>query len=89
MKLRQTSSIPVAAARAGFSTATGYRLAHDAVLPSQRGAPRGRRRSDPIADIFESEIVPLLKTVGSPVDVTPVFFLHLELESGPEEGMDG
>lgn len=61
MKLRQTHSIPAAAAKAGFSAATGYRIAHEPVLPSQRGAPRGRRRPDPIVDIFESEIVPILK----------------------------
>lgn len=61
MKLRQTHSIPAAAAKAGFSAATGYRIAHEPVPPSQRGAPRGRRRPDPIADIFESEVVPLLK----------------------------
>lgn len=61
MKLRQTHSIPAASAKAGFSAATGYRIAHEPVLPSQRGAQRGRRRPDPIADIFESEIVPILK----------------------------
>ncbi|WP_417629203.1 IS21 family transposase [Novosphingobium panipatense] len=61
MKLRQTNSIAVAAAKAGFSTATGYRIAGDPMLPSQRGTPRERRRPDPLADIFEQEVVPLLK----------------------------
>ena len=61
MKLRQTNSVAAAAAKAGFSTATGYRIAREPVLPSQRGAPRERRRPDPLADIFDSEIVPLLK----------------------------
>ncbi len=61
MKLRQTNSVPTAAAKAGFSTATGYRIARDPALPSQRGAARERRRPDPLADIFDSEIVPLLK----------------------------
>lgn len=61
MKLRQTNSVAAAAAKAGFSTATGYRIAGEPVLPSQRGTPRERRRPDPLADIFESEIVPLLK----------------------------
>ena len=61
MKLRQTHSIATAAVKAGFSVATGYRLAHEPMLPMQRDAPRGRRRADPIADIFENEIVPLLK----------------------------
>lgn len=61
MKLRQTNSVAAAAAKAGFSTATGYRIAASPVLPSQQGATRGRRRPDPLADIFDSEIVPLLK----------------------------
>jgi hypothetical protein len=61
MKLRQTNSVAAAAAKAGFSTATGYRIAGEPVLPSQRGTPRERRRPDPLADIFESEIVPLLR----------------------------
>jgi hypothetical protein len=61
MKLRLTNSIPVATAKSGFSTATGYRIASDPVLPSQRKTSRGRRRPDPLEPIFESEIVPLLK----------------------------
>ncbi|MGH9846250.1 MAG: IS21 family transposase [Blastocatellia bacterium] len=61
MKLRQTNSVAAAAAKAGFSTASGYRLAGESVLPSQRGTMRERRRPDPLADIFDSEIVPLLQ----------------------------
>ncbi len=53
---------PVAAAKAGFSPATGYRLARAALLPSEQDRPRGRRRPDPIAAIFDSEIVPLLRS---------------------------
>lgn len=62
MKHRQNDPVPLAAARAGFSPATGYRLDHDPRLPSQRRTERGRRRRDPLADIFDSEIVPLLQT---------------------------
>ncbi len=61
MKLRQSDGVAVAAARAGFSTATGYRLASDPQLSSQETAPRGRRRPDPLADIFDAEIVPMLQ----------------------------
>ncbi len=61
MRLRETNSVPAAAAKAGFSTATGYRISRDPALPSQRGTARERRRPDPLADIFDSEIVPLLK----------------------------
>src|SRR5690606_8610945 len=47
---------------AGISQATGYRLQHDPVLPSQKKTARGRRRPDPLADIFDTEVVPLLKS---------------------------
>ena len=61
MKLRQTHPIEVAAAKADISRATGYRIAHDPRLPSQKEQPRGRRRPDPLETIFEAEVVPLLK----------------------------
>ena len=60
MKFRQTDAPPVAAAKAGFSTASGYRFEVDSRLPSQKGGVRGRRRPDPLVDIFESEVVPML-----------------------------
>ncbi len=60
MKFRQNDSVSVAAAKAGFSAPTGYRIAADPRLPSRRQAPRGRRRPDPLAAIFEAEIVPML-----------------------------
>jgi hypothetical protein len=61
MRLRQTYGIPAAAVKAGFSAATGYRIAQNPALPSQRAGTRERRRPDPLADIFDSEVVPLLK----------------------------
>ena len=30
-------------------------------LPSQKTAPRGRRRPDPLADVWDAEIVPILR----------------------------
>jgi hypothetical protein len=61
MRHLQNDTIPVAAAKTGFSTATAYRLQQDPRLPSQKALPRERRRPDPLADIFESEVVPMLK----------------------------
>ena len=52
MTLRKTDTISVAAAKAGMSRATGYRLEADPTLPSQKKVRRGRRRPDPLADIF-------------------------------------
>jgi len=62
MTLRQTQPVPVAAAKAGLSQATGYRLQANPILPSQKKAPRGRRRPDPLSDIFDAEVLPLLKS---------------------------
>ena len=51
----------MAAAKAGISTATAYRLESDPQLPSQRPTVRSRRRPDPLAGIFDEEVVPLLQ----------------------------
>lgn len=61
MTYRQTHPVPVAAAKAGMSTATGYRLTADPTLPSRKKGRRGRRRPDPLAEIFDSEILPMLE----------------------------
>jgi len=61
MSFRQTHATAVAAAKAGFSTATGYRIENDPRLPSQKKAPRGRRRPDPLVAVWDSAIVPILK----------------------------
>src|ERR1700744_3164895 len=61
MKFRQTGSPSVAAAKGSISTATAYRFEHDHRLPSDHQQIRGRRRPDPLADFFETEIVPMLK----------------------------
>jgi hypothetical protein len=61
MKSRQTHGPAVAAAKAGFSTATAYRIEGDPRLPSQKESPRGRRRPDPLAGVWDGEIVPMLE----------------------------
>jgi len=84
MKLRQTHSTPVASAKACISQATGYRLQADPTLPSQKKAPRGRRRPDPLADIFDAEVVPLLRS--SP-GIRPVAVYEEILRRHPELGV--
>jgi transposase InsO family protein len=64
MKSRQTSAPAVAAAKAGFSRATAYRIEADPRLPSQKKLPRERRRPDPLAGVWQAEIVPMLE--GAP-----------------------
>ena len=61
MKSRQSNDPAIAAAKAGFSTATAYRIEADPRLPSQKKKPRGRRRPDPLAGVWDSEIVPMLE----------------------------
>ncbi len=64
MSMRQSERASVAAAKAGFAASTGYRIDRDPRLPSQKKAPRDRRRPDPLADVWDSEVVPLLKSVA-------------------------
>src|SRR5665213_3859940 len=61
MKCRLTERKPAAAAQAAMSLTSAYRIENDTRLPSQKALPRGRRRPDPLIDIFDPEIVPMLK----------------------------
>ena len=60
MTYRKTHGTDVAAAKAGFSPATGFRIENDPRLPSQKKQPRSRRRPDPLAEVWEVEIMPIL-----------------------------
>ena len=61
MKSRHSNVPAIAAAKAGFSTATAYRIEADPRLPSQKKKPHGRRRPDPLAGVWDSAIVPMLE----------------------------
>ena len=61
MKFRQSDPPNVAAAKASFSPSTAYRIEQDPRLPSQKGSPRSRRRPDPLAGLFDEEVVPMLE----------------------------
>ena len=69
MKFRANHPAPVAAARASISIATAYRIDKDPRLPSQNKPPRGRRRPDPLIEVFDAAVVPML--VAAP-DLRPV-----------------
>jgi len=60
MDFHRINATDVAAAKAGFSSSTGRRLDNDPRLPSQKKKPRGRRRADPLADVWDAEVVPML-----------------------------
>lgn len=83
MKHRATDPVPVAAARAGFSAATGYRIEQDPRLPSEKRAPRERRWPDPLAAVFDAEVVPML--VASP-GLRPVAVFEELMRRHPELG---
>lgn len=83
MKFRQTNTTAVAAAKASISAATAYRIEKDSRLPSQKKVPRQRRRPDPLADIFDTEIVPLLKAAPG---IRPIAIFEEMLRRHPELG---
>ncbi|WP_262030484.1 IS21 family transposase, partial [Microvirga sp. Mcv34] len=55
----------------------------DPRLPSQKKVPRGRRRPDPLADVWDSEIVPLLQAAPS---LRPVALFEEIIRRHPELG---
>src|SRR5208337_3726628 len=85
MQFRKSDPAAVAAAKAGFSPATAYRLEKDPRLPSQKTAPRARRRPDPLEGVWDSEVVPMLKAAPG---LRPIGVLeelrrrHPELDAG-------
>jgi hypothetical protein len=83
MKFRQTNDPAVAGAKAGFSTATAYRIEADPHLPSQTRKPRGRRRPDPLAAVWDGEILPMLRAAPT---LRPVGVLEEILRRHPELG---
>lgn len=85
MKYRQTDNPPAAAAKSSFSSSTAYRFEKDPRLPSQKKGGRDRRRPDPLADVFETEVVPMLKAapgVRSVAIFEEMLRRHPELGSG-------
>ena len=51
----------LAAAKSGMSERTARRVEHEAGLPSQQPRRYWRSRPEPFADVWESEVVPLLR----------------------------
>ena len=60
MTLRQSLPVSIAAAKASISRASAFRIEQDPRLPSLKQPERGRRRPDPLAEVFDSQIVPML-----------------------------
>jgi len=81
MTYRKNDSVTVAAAKASISRATGYRIEADPMLPSQADKPRGSRRPDPLAGIFDEEVVPILKKTP---DIRPIAVFDELLRRHPQ-----
>src|ERR1700692_2936390 len=71
----------LAAAKSGMSERTARRVEHDAGLPSQQPRRYWRSRPDPFADVWESEVVPLLRSLPKLKAVT----LLRQLQADPPE----
>jgi hypothetical protein len=91
MSLRRTHSPAVAGAKAGFSASAAYRFEKDPRLPTQKKSHRERRRADPFADVWENEVLPMLK--GAP-GLRPISVFeelcrrHPELGSGTRRTLE-
>ena len=83
MSLRSTHSPAVAAAKAGFSTAAAYRIEADPRPPAETRKPRERRRPDPLAGVWEDEILPMLKAAPG---LRPVAIFEEVLRRHPNMG---
>jgi hypothetical protein len=91
MSLRRTHSPGVAGAKAGFGPSAAYRFEKDPRLPSQKKAPRERRRADPLVDVWEDEVLPMLKAAPGlrPVAVfEELCRRHPELGSGTRRTLE-
>jgi len=70
---------------AGFSPSTAGRIEADPRPPSERAIPRGRRRPDPLAAVWDSEIIPMLEAAPGLWPVTLLEELrrrHCDLPAG-------
>jgi transposase InsO family protein len=61
MKLKTTCPTTLAAAKTGISRATAFQIEKDPRLPSQKKVQRERLRLDPLEDIFDKDVIPLLE----------------------------
>jgi len=59
---RNTLTQVAAAARAGISERSARRIDDNDALPSQRPSRSWRTREDPLTEVWDAEVVPLLRT---------------------------
>lgn len=83
MKFRQIDTVPIAAAKSGFSSSSAYRIDDDRHRAPHEKAPRLRRRPDPLAGIWENEIVPILQAAPG---LRPIAIFEEILRRHPQIG---
>jgi hypothetical protein len=83
MNFRRNHSPTVAAAKAGFSASAAYRFEKPPRLPSQKKEPRERRRPDPLADVWDDEVVAILKAAPG---LRPIAIFEELIRRHPELG---
>jgi hypothetical protein len=91
MSLRRIHSPAIAAAKAGFRTSATYRYEKDPRLPTQKKAPRARRRADTFIDVWENEVLPILRAAPGlrPIAVfEELCRRHPELGSGTRRTLE-
>ena len=70
-ELRIKHSQEAAAAKSGISVASARRVQTAATLPSQRPPRHWRTRTDPLAEVWDTEVVPMLEGAPSPANANP------------------
>jgi hypothetical protein len=86
MNTRKKKSQELAAAKAGISERSARRIESAVTLPSQNPRRYWRSRPDPFADVWETEVVPLLKNAPKLMAVT---LLRKLQDDHPERFPDG
>lgn len=69
-ELRGRHSQEAAAAKTGISVATARRIESMVLLPSQKPARHWRTRADPLGEVWETEVVPMLRAAPALMAIT-------------------
>ena len=85
MRTRKDHTQEVAAAKSGMSSRTARRIERGGALPSQRPERSWRTRSDPFAEVWETEVVPLLRSAP---DLKAITLLIRLQEAHPDQFPD-
>lgn len=86
MKIRKNKSQGLAAAKAGISERSARRIDNAVTLPSQNPRRYWRSRTDPFAQVWDTEVVPLLKSAPKLMAIT---LLRKLQDDHPERFSDG